>query len=33
VILASTLVAQTALDLLLDPALVAEAWREFRGEP
>jgi amidohydrolase len=31
-LLAATLVAQTALDLLLDPALVAEAWREFRGE-
>ena len=31
-LLASTLVAQTALDLLLDPSLVAEAWREFRGE-
>jgi amidohydrolase len=33
VLLASTLVAQTALDLLLDPALVDRAWREFRGEP
>jgi len=32
VLLASTLVAQTALDLLLDPAVVAEAWNEFRGE-
>ena len=32
VLLAATLVAQTALDLLLDPVLVAEAWREFRGE-
>ena len=32
VLLAATLVAQTALDLLLDPALVAEAWREFRAE-
>jgi metal-dependent amidase/aminoacylase/carboxypeptidase family protein len=32
VLLAATLVAETALDLLLDPALVAEAWREFRGE-
>ncbi len=32
VLLAATLVAQTALDLLLDPALVAAAWREFRGE-
>ena len=31
-LLAATLVAQTALDLLLDPSLVAEAWREFRGE-
>ncbi len=32
VLLAATLVAQTALDLLLDPTLVDEAWREFRGE-
>lgn len=32
VLLAATLVAQTALDLLLDPELVAAAWREFRGE-
>ena len=32
VLLAATLVAQTALDLLLDPALVEAAWREFRGE-
>jgi len=32
VLLAATLVAQTALDLLLDPVLVAEAWREFRGD-
>jgi amidohydrolase len=32
VLLAATLVAQTALDLLLDPVLVAEAWKEFRGE-
>ena len=32
VLLAATLVAQTALDLLLDPALVAAAWREFRAE-
>jgi amidohydrolase len=31
-LLAATLVAQTALDLLLDPSLVAGAWREFRGE-
>jgi hypothetical protein len=31
-LLAATLVAQTALDLLLDPALVAAAWAEFRGE-
>ena len=30
VLLASTLVAQTALDLLLDPALVEAAWAEFR---
>jgi amidohydrolase len=33
VLLAATLVAQTAADLLLDPSLVADAWREFRGEP
>jgi amidohydrolase len=32
VLLAATLVAQTALDLLLDPATSANAWREFRGE-
>lgn len=31
-LLAATLVAQTALDLLLDPAKTAAAWREFRGE-
>jgi amidohydrolase len=31
-LVAATLVAQTALDLLLDPALVEAAWREFRGE-
>jgi amidohydrolase len=31
-LLAATLVAQTALDLLLDPSLVADAWREFRGD-
>ncbi|MCU0484223.1 MAG: M20 family metallopeptidase [Chloroflexi bacterium] len=31
-LLAATLVAQTALDLLCDPALVDAAWREFRGE-
>jgi hypothetical protein len=31
-LLAATLVAQTALDLLADPALVDAAWREFRGE-
>jgi len=31
-LLAATLVAQTALDLLVDPELVAEAWRAFRGE-
>jgi metal-dependent amidase/aminoacylase/carboxypeptidase family protein len=30
VILAATLVAQTALDLFLDPTLVDAAWREFR---
>ena len=32
VLLAATLVAQTALDLLLDPSTSAAAWREFRGE-
>ena len=32
IVLAATLVAQTALDLLLDPTLVADAWREFNGE-
>jgi amidohydrolase len=32
VLLAATLVAQTALDLLLDPTLVDEAWREFHGQ-
>lgn len=31
-LLAATLVAQTALDLLLDPSLVEAAWRDFRGE-
>ncbi len=31
-LLAATLVAQTAVDLFLDPELVAAAWREFRGE-
>ncbi len=29
-LLAATLVAQTAIDLLADPALVETAWREFR---
>ena len=32
VLLAATLVAQTAIDLFEDPSLVAAAWREFRGE-
>jgi amidohydrolase len=32
VLLAATLVAQTAIDLLADPTLVDAAWREFRGE-
>ncbi len=32
VLLAATLVAQTAIDLLADPALVDAAWREFRGQ-
>jgi amidohydrolase len=31
-LLAATLVAQTAVDLLMDAALVEAAWREFRGE-
>ena len=31
VLLAATLVAQTALDLFLDPALVARAWTELRS--
>ncbi len=31
-LLAATLVAQTAWDLLADPHLVEAAWREFRGE-
>ena len=31
-LLAASLVAETALDLLADRSLVAEAWREFRGE-
>ena len=31
-LLAASLVARTALDLLLDRALVATAWKEFRGE-
>ena len=29
-LLAATLVAQTALELFRDPALVEAAWREFR---
>ena len=32
VLLAATLVAQTALDLFLDPSLVEAAWAEFRGK-
>ena len=32
VLLAATLIAQTAIDLLADPQLVEAAWREFRGE-
>ncbi len=32
VLLAATIVAQTALDLLLDPSVADAAWREFRGE-
>jgi amidohydrolase len=31
-LLAATLVAQTAYELLTDPALLEAAWREFRGE-
>jgi amidohydrolase len=31
-LLAATLVAQTAYELLADPELVAAAWREFHGE-
>jgi amidohydrolase len=31
ILLAATLVAQTAYELLADPELVADAWREFRG--
>lgn len=31
-LLAATLVAQTAIDLFLDPGLVTAAWREFRGD-
>ena len=31
-LVAASLVAETALDLLADPDLVARAWREFRGE-
>ena len=30
-LLAATLVAQTAIDLLFDPALVEAAWREFKA--
>jgi amidohydrolase len=32
-LLAATLVAQTAYDLLADPSLVEAAWREFRARP
>jgi hypothetical protein len=31
-LLAATLVAETAWDLLADPALVEDAWRAFRAE-
>jgi amidohydrolase len=31
-LLAATLVAQTAYDLYIDPALLAAAWRDFRNE-
>jgi amidohydrolase len=31
-LVAATLVAQTALDLIADPSLVEAAWREFHGE-
>ena len=30
-LLAATLIAQTAVDLFLDPALVKRAWAAFRG--
>jgi metal-dependent amidase/aminoacylase/carboxypeptidase family protein len=30
-LLAATLIAQTAVDLFLDPALVEAAWAEFRA--
>jgi metal-dependent amidase/aminoacylase/carboxypeptidase family protein len=30
-LLSATLIAQTALELFLDPDLVSAAWREFRG--
>jgi metal-dependent amidase/aminoacylase/carboxypeptidase family protein len=33
VVLAATLVAQTAIDLLSDPAVVEQAWAEFRAQP
>ena len=32
VLMAANLVAQTALDLLLNPSLVEAAWKDFRGE-
>ena len=32
-LIAATLLAQTACDLFLDPALVAAAWEEFRARP
>jgi hypothetical protein len=31
-LVAAALVAETALDLLADPSLVAAAWREFHDE-
>jgi amidohydrolase len=31
-VMAATLVAETAIDLLADPSLVARAWADFRGE-
>ena len=32
-LLAATLIAETAVDLLTDPSLVEAAWAEFRAGP